>query len=131
MKLLLDTNAYTGLMRGRESVVSVVSDAEQILMSAIVVGELLFGFRNGNRFEKNRQQLEHFLREPFVEFVPVGKRTCNRFGQIATQLRRKGKPIPQNDVWIAAHALETGADLVTEDTHFKYVNGLSLIESGD
>ena len=48
MKLLLDTNAYTGLMRGRESVVAAVSEAEEILMSAVVVGELLFGFRNGN-----------------------------------------------------------------------------------
>ena len=48
MKLLLDTNAYTGLMRGHESVVTAVSEAEQILMSAIFVGEFLFGFRNSN-----------------------------------------------------------------------------------
>ena len=131
MKLLLDTNAYTGLMLGHESVVTAVSEAEQILMSAIVVGEFLFGFRNSNRLEKNRQQLESFLREPFVDFVPVGKSTCNRFGQVATQLRRKGKPIPQNDVWIAAHALETGADLITADIHFKAINGLSLIGIDD
>ena len=104
-----------------------LSQASQVLMSAVVVGELMFGFRDGRRYEKNRAQLNDFLREPFVDFVPVGLATCNRFGQVAAQLRRKGKPIPQNDVWIAAHALETGSELLTADTHFRVVSGLSLI----
>lgn len=128
MKLLLDTNAYSGLMRGRDEVIGAIARAEQILMSAIVVGELMYGFRHGRKFEANRDQLDSFLLEPFVSFVPVSRGTSNRFGEIASQLRRKGKPIPQNDVWIAAHALETGAELVSEDSHFQLVPGLSMVK---
>lgn len=126
MRLLLDTNAYSGLMRGREPVVSVVSRAEQILMSAVVVGELMYGFQHGAKFEANAAQLDEFIAEPFVDFVPVGRTTSNRFGQIAAEMRRNGKPIPQNDIWIAAHAMETGAELVTSDAHFAEVPGLAM-----
>ena len=128
MRLLLDTNAYTALMRGRDDVASSVRRAELLYLSAIVAGELLFGFRNGNRYERNREALRAFLANPYVEFLEVTLTTADRFARIASGLRRKGTPIPTNDMWIAAHALEVGADLVSSDRHFELVEGLVLAE---
>lgn len=125
MKVLLDTNAYTALFRGDESVASRVRQADHVLMSAIVVGELLFGFRNGRHYDENRRDLEEFLDNAYVTLLPVTFFTCDGFARIAAALRRKGRPIPSNDIWIAAHAMESGADLLSFDRHFEEVDGLA------
>ena len=122
MKILLDSNAYSEFMRGNNRVREIVHGAEEILMSAVVVGEQLFGFRQGQRFEQNVIELRSFLERPYVSFVPVGPVTADRYSRIMTALKAKGRPIPTNDVWIAAHAMETGADLVSADRHFGYVD---------
>jgi tRNA(fMet)-specific endonuclease VapC len=128
MKLLLDTNAYSALFRGHAGVVRQVRDAEQVLLSVVVAGELLFGFRNGSRYEMNRRELDEFLANPYVALLPVGLVTADRFGRIASVLKRKGKPLPTNDVWIAAQAMESGAELLSFDRHFADVDGLAWIE---
>ncbi|MFQ5528604.1 MAG: type II toxin-antitoxin system VapC family toxin [Thermoanaerobaculia bacterium] len=127
MKLLLDTNAYSALLRGHREVVSTVRRADRVLLSAVVVGELLYGFRHGSRFEENSARLEAFLKKAAVDPVRVGFTTAERFGRIAASLRGKGRPLPTNDVWIAAHAMETGADLLSSDSHFGAVDGLAWI----
>ena len=81
-------------------------------MSAVVVGELLYGFRQGPRLQQSLAELRSFLDRPYVSFVPVGPVTADRYSRIMASLRARGRPIPTNDVWIAAHAMETGADLV-------------------
>jgi tRNA(fMet)-specific endonuclease VapC len=124
MKLLLDTNAYVALMRAHPGVADRVRLAEQIYLSAVVAGELILGFRNAARYERNISQLDDFLRNPFVEFLPVSYITADRFGRISGLLRRKGTPMPTNDIWIAAHALESGAELLSFDRHFENVDGL-------
>ena len=124
MILLLDTNAYAALMRGHAGVAGRVRGAEQVLLSAIVAGELIFGFRNGSRYEQNMRELADFLNNRHVEFLPVSLTTADRFGRIAALLRRKGKALPTNDIWIAAHAFETGAELLTLDRHFEWIDGL-------
>lgn len=124
MKLLLDTNAYVALMRGHEGVAGRVRRAERIFMSAIVAGELIFGFRNGSRYEKNRRELDDFLENRYVEFLPVSFTTADRFGRIASSLRQRGTPLPSNDIWIAAHAMESGAELLSFDRHFQCIEGL-------
>lgn len=124
MKLLLDTNAYVALMRGDPGTSDRVRRAERLFMSAIVAGELLFGFRNGARYETNLRELGAFLDNPYVQFLPVTLTTADRFGRIAALLRRKGIPLPTNDIWIAAHAIESGAELLSSDRHFEAVDGL-------
>jgi tRNA(fMet)-specific endonuclease VapC len=124
MKLLLDTNAYSALAEGDASVAEVVRRGQVIAFSAIVVGELLHGFRAGSRYASNRATLEDFLDQPFVDFLPVTFTTAERFGRVAASLRRRGTPIPTNDIWIAAHALESGAELLSFDGHFGHVEGL-------
>ena len=71
MKVLLDTNAYTALFRGHKGIASRVRGAEQVLISVVVAGELLFGFRNGSRYERNTQELEDFLASPYVDLLPL------------------------------------------------------------
>lgn len=124
MKRLLDTNAYVELLKGNATVVDLVRSAERIAFSMVVVGELLFGFRNGNRYDRNLAALDDFLSQPWIELAQVTRTTADRFGRVAAALRKAGTPIPTNDIWIAAHALETGAELLTFDRHFDSIRGL-------
>lgn len=126
MRLLLDTNAYSALRRGQAEVVALVRRSERLLLSTVVLGELLSGFRLGSRERKNRAELRDFLDSPWVEVVPVTETTADRYARVVAQLRKKGEPIPTNDVWLAAQALETGADLLTFDRHFEQVEGIAL-----
>jgi tRNA(fMet)-specific endonuclease VapC len=126
VKRLLDTSAYVGFKRGHNEVVSIVRASDELVFSMVVAGELLFGFRNGTRWQKNLSDLEGFLADPLVTLLPVTWTTADRFGRIAADLRRAAKPIPSNDIWIAAHAFESGAELVTFDKHFESVPGLAV-----
>jgi len=124
VRLLLDTNAYTALRRGHVEVADLVRNAERLLFSVVVLGELLYGFRSGSRHRKNALELERFLDSPYLDLLDVTKTTADRFGRIASALRATGTPIPSNDIWIAAQTLESGADLVSFDRHFSQVPGL-------
>ena len=127
MRVLLDSNAYSQLMRGHEQVAVLVRRAEEVLLSAVVVGELMYGFRRGSQFERNVADLSSFLDSPYVSFVTVGQVTADRYSRVAAAPRTKDRPIPTNDVWIAAHAMETGADLASADGHFEHVDGIAWI----
>ena len=128
MRVLLDTNAYSDLKRGQTRVADIVRRAQRVLFSPVVVGELLYGFRRGSRFDKNLEELVSFLDNAYVELVPIDKTTSDRYGRIATALRDKGRPIPTNDIWIAAQAMATGAELVSSDVHFGEEDGLAWLE---
>lgn len=122
--ILIDTNAYTAFMLGDAAVVEVLAHAERIYLNSIVLGELLGGFAAGTREAKNRAELARFLDSPRAEVVPVTAQTADSYALVYSSLRRKGRPIPTNDLWIAASALEHGAALLTRDTHFGQIEGL-------
>ncbi len=124
MKFLLDTSAYVGFKRNIEEVVNIITGAKSVLFSPVVLGELMFGFRNGNRFKKNMAELNEFLDHEAVETIYIGKTTSDRYSRIALHLKRQGTPIPSNDIWIAAQTMEHGAELITMDRHFKNITGL-------
>jgi len=124
MKYLLDTSAYVGFKRNKVEVVEIIIKAELILFSTIVLGELMFGFRNGTKFEKNMDELNKFMRHEIVKLVQIEGITSDRYSRIAAQLKRQGTPIPTNDIWIAAQTMEHGAELITLDKHFETINGL-------
>ena len=124
MKLLLDTNAYVGFKRNITDLVEIIVGAEWILFSPVVLGELMFGFRNGTKFKENMKGLDEFLQHDVVEVAQIGKITSDRYSRIAARLKRKGTPIPSNDIWIAAQTMEHGAELITSDRHFNKIDGL-------
>jgi len=128
MRILLDTNAYTAMRRDHAGVIKLVRSSSRVLVSSVVAGELLYGFRRGKRFQQNRRDLMEFVASPFVDLIPVTMATAERFGIVRHDLALRGKPIPTNDVWIAAHALESGADLVSMDAHFGAIGGLVWID---
>jgi tRNA(fMet)-specific endonuclease VapC len=130
MKVLLDTSAYSELKRGHSDVAELLRHSQEILFSPIVVGELLYGFRRTRRSEHNLRELQEFLENPLVSVVAVTVVTADRFSRIALGLRARGRPIPTNDIWIAAQAMETGADLLSFDEHFAEIDGLAWVRPG-
>lgn len=124
MKLLLDTNVYVAFRNGHTGVVEAVRRAESLILSTIVAGELLFGFRHGTRFRENLRLLEEFVDRPQVSLACVTLTTADRFGVLSSSLRARGTPIPTNDVWIASHVFETGSELLTFDRHFDRIDTL-------
>jgi len=125
-RVLLDTNAYTALLAGEEAVLDALAGADQVLMSVIVLGELHAGFKGGRQERENLRVLEDFLRQPAARILDVTRATAEVFGVVKHKLRQAGTPIPINDVWIAAQAIESGSWLITYDRHFDKVPGLLL-----
>ena len=125
-RVLLDTNAYTAFLNGDEQVLDALSSANKVYMSIFVLGELHSGFRGGSKMKSNMDTLNLFLSKSSVEIVPGTLETASIFGEIKNQLKKVGSPIPINDVWIAAHSLETASVLITYDHHFSHILGLRL-----
>ena len=121
MNVLLDTSAYSALQRGNQRVLDVMRRSETVAVSAVVLGELYSGFRAGNRWAENTAQLAQFLGKPSVRALDVTEETALRYAEVDVYLRKKGRPIPRNDVWIAATALEHGLQLLTLDVHFREI----------
>jgi len=123
-RILLDTNAYAAFKRGQPGARDIVQMAGTLGVSTVVLGELLGGFALGSRAERNRTELAAFLDSPRVAVLPVGEATAEFYASVFAALRRKGQPIPTNDLWVAASALEHGFALFTYDSHFRAVDGL-------
>ncbi len=123
-KILLDTNAYTNLLCGDEKILDALSKAAVVNISVIVIGELLSGFKGGAKETYNKKLLQEFLEKPTVSVLDVTIETSEIFAEIKNLLKNSGTPIPINDVWIAAHAMETGSVLVTHDDHFSKIPGI-------
>ena len=111
-------------MRGNQEVAAVLRRVPHIGFSSISVGELLSGFKSGSREGKNRQELSVFLHSPRVMVYTVDENTAEHYSSVLYSLRKKGTPIPTNDIWIAAVSLQHGLPIYTMDKHFKQVEGL-------
>lgn len=122
--ILLDTNAYAAFKRGEPGALDIVQTADTLGLSTVVLGELLGGFALGARAERNRRELTAFLESPRVKVLAVSETTAEFYASVFAALRRKGQPIPTNDLWVAATALEHGLGLFTYDRHFQTVDGL-------
>jgi len=90
MKLILDTNAYVGFKLGYSDIVDYLTRADVILMSPVVLGELMFGFRNGSRLNSNMEELDLFLSHPAVETIHISDVSSDRYSRIALQLKQQG-----------------------------------------
>jgi len=126
-QMLIDTNIYSYALKGDGDVFEVLRKTDEIGFSVISIGELLSGFKGGGREQKNREELEIFLDSPRVVVYSVNEDTSEFYAEIINNLRRIGRPIPTNDIWIAAVAFQNGLKLFTKDTHFKAIAGLSLV----
>lgn len=120
---LLDTNAAVALLNGDPEVNNVLHLAEMFLPS-ISVGELYYGAEKSARVQENVQRIEDFVSQRNI--LVCDAETARWYGRIYQTLRSKGRPIPQNDVWIAAIALQHHLTLLTRDAHFNEVDNLPV-----
>jgi tRNA(fMet)-specific endonuclease VapC len=127
MKLLLDTNRYTDFVRGEPSVVESIQAAEKIFIPFVVLAELRAGFATGTRSRENEAILTRVLQRPTVSALFADGDTTHHYAAIYSHLRRNGTPIPTNDLWIAALAIQHELVLVSRDLHFQYVPQLARI----
>ena len=128
MTLALDTSAYSDFNRGDSRLKKWFDADNEILISLTVVGELRAGFAAGSRREINEQLLQRFLDAPNVRTMTITNDTTNLFAEIYLSLRRAGKPIGTNDMWIAAMSLEHDVALLTTDNDFLNVPDLMLVK---
>ena len=123
---LLDTNIISALFKGNVSVTENILNAQSIFIPVISVGELHYGAALSANSLKYIKDIDELIAS--YPILHVDEDTCKHYGLIKAALRRKGKPIPENDIWIAAITLQHNLTLVTRDGHFNEVDGLSIEE---
>jgi tRNA(fMet)-specific endonuclease VapC len=123
-KVALDTSVAVRFLNGDEAIVSRVLALPEVILPTVAVGELLFGAANSKRSLQNLPRYIEFIDACIV--FPLERETTTVYAQTRLALKRKGRPIPMNDVWIAAQCLQQSWVLVTDDTDFDYVDGLVL-----
>lgn len=117
-RLLLDTSAYSAFLDGHRGVQSALQEADDIALSPVVLGELQAGFLKGSRQQSNLDILRRFLESARVRILEISEETAVNYAVILDSLRKQGTPIPTNDVWIAASAMQHGLRVLTCDRHF-------------
>jgi tRNA(fMet)-specific endonuclease VapC len=120
---LLDTNAIIALQRGNEALKKLLNPATDVFVPVVAVGELYYGAYKSERVEENRQNVAAFIAGRVVLHVDAD--TADVYGQVKQSLRVKGRPIPENDIWIAALAIQYDLTLITDDAHFAEVDNLT------
>ena len=126
-RFVIDTNIYSAFKTNHPATVERFREAERIVVCPTVHGELLAGFKCGCREEKNTAELDEFLDRPRVGYVTTDASTAEYYAEIFKRLRAKGTPIPTNDMWIAAAAMQHGLAVCTRDEHFRNIDGLLTI----
>lgn len=122
-RFLLDTNAIIALQRENESLKKLLATATDVFVPVVAVGELYYGAYKSQRVEENRQNVAAFIAERVV--LRVDGDTADVCGQVKQGLRAKGRPMPENDIWIAALAIQYDLRLITDDAHFAEVDNLN------
>lgn len=117
-RVLLDTSGYSAFMRGDDSVKDILQTVDTIYLTPVVLGELRVGFLRGRARQKNEDRLRQFLSSSRVSILTMDDETAERYAVILNGLWTAGTPIPTNDMWIAASAMQYGLTVVTTDAHF-------------
>lgn len=125
-RIIIDTNFYAAFKKNEPDAVNLLKRVEYIGINSVILGELLAGFRCGVREQENRMQLDQFLDSARVDTITLDEETSEFYAQVFSGLRQKGRPIPSNDLWLAASALQHGLAVATYDDHFRHINGLLL-----
>jgi tRNA(fMet)-specific endonuclease VapC len=127
MRILIDTNCYSAIDGGELETIRRIESAHEVWLPFIVLGELYAGFELGTQKEKNDQQLQSFLSRSSIGVLYADGNTASMYGRVFQSLRRRGTPIPTNDIWIAALALQHDLLVMTSDQHFLFVPDLQIL----
>jgi tRNA(fMet)-specific endonuclease VapC len=122
--ILLDSNFVVALFKQDPDAQSALLAAERIFVPSIVLGELYYGAQKSGRQEENVVRVDRFAAASEVLLPDV--ESARHYGAIRDALRRKGRPIPDNDIWVAAIARQHSLTLITRDAHFREIEGLAV-----
>ena len=125
MALIFDTNALSAFADGSEAFLRVIEDVDDPALPVIALGEYLYGVQQSRLRARYERWLSANL--PLFDLLEIGRETAQRYAEIRQELKAAGRPIPINDVWIAALAREHGLPLLTRDSHFQAVEGLRVL----
>lgn len=123
-RYVLDTNIIIALFDQDTSVIEQINEASEIYLPAIVIGELYYGAYNSNRLNQNLERIDTFRTQ--ISILECDDDTGKIYGRIKKGLKDIGRPIPENDIWIAAIAIQHHLVLATRDGHFEYVEELEI-----
>ena len=123
--MILDTNALSAFADGDEKLRRVIEDESELAVPVIALGEYLYGIRQSHFRSRYEQWLNVNL--PLFDLLVVGRETAGRYAEIRRELKATGRPIPTNDLWIAALSREHRLPVVSRDSHFQAVRGLRLL----
>jgi predicted nucleic acid-binding protein len=126
-RLVFDTSAYSHFRAGHAEVLDTLARAERVLVPVTVLGELHAAFELGTRPRENRRLLDDFLDEVFVDTLDATSSTALHYGRLFAALKRAGTPLPVNDIWIAAATIDCGGTLISFDSDFARISGLSVV----
>jgi predicted nucleic acid-binding protein len=127
MKIAIDSNRYTDLCRNLPEAVEIIENANLVFVPLIVIAEQRAGFANGNQQEKNERILTKFLNKEEVSILYPDEQTTHFYASLYSYLRKKGKPIPTNDLWIAALVIQYNLTLYDRDSDFDNLPQLARI----
>ena len=125
-RYLLDTNVVIALFANDAAVTGSIKDVVEVFIPSIVIGELYYGAQKSGRVKENVERIDEFAAENVV--LNCDANTAKWYGDIKNSLRQKGRPIPDNDIWVAALALQYDLTLISRDGHFGEVENL-VVES--
>jgi len=124
-RLAVDTNAVIAYREAIPDVCALIDTTDSIFLPAVVLGELLYGANNSAKPEKNERDIIQFANNSIL--MPIDEAVAIRYAKVRYDLKKKGNPIPENDIWIAALCLEQDVPLLSNDGHFDKINGLEVI----
>ena len=127
MGLVLDTSAYIGILAGDHQIAAYIRQEDAIIVPAVVIGELIHGYRKGSRFDENHQVLWRFLESERVVIAPLDYEIAVQYGELKQRQLSKGSVLADNDLWIAANSLHLQIPLLTLDSDFDRIENLDLL----
>jgi tRNA(fMet)-specific endonuclease VapC len=126
VRVALDTNRLTDLFQGDSELADRLGECDEVWLPLMVLAEIKAGFYGGSQQHRNEILLQSFLAKPTVGIMLPARETAEHYARLFVQLKRAGTPIPDNDLWIAALALEHDLQLITRDNHFQSIPQLLL-----
>ena len=118
VRVALDTNRLTDLFQGDAELADLLGSCEEVWIPLIVLAEIKAGFHGGTQQERNAALLHALLAKPTVAILFPGRETAEHYARLFVQIKRARTPMPANDLWIAALAIEHDLPLITRDQHF-------------
>ena len=129
VRVALDTNRLTDLFQGDAELAEFLATCDEVWIPLIVLAEIKAGFYGGTQHHRNEVLLRKFMAKPTVEVLLPGRETAEQYARLFVQLKRAGTPVPDNDLWIAALALENDLTLITRDRHFDNIPQLLTVRA--